>query len=295
MHGHYPMVVGPDAPLPKVFAFFESDGHFDPAAAWDAFTGTWNWAAPLTTALPRSEPPQPPARPAPGGFALSGRWCPPCAGTGSWLALPLGTAPGEGPDLFVVPSRAFVGVGRSVAAGGDGAGPVFRIEDLYVPAGFVTHTTGTPLRDGDAAFLWTAVTGLALGAARRTVELLAGRHPGAGIGAPAGSATVAAELAAVLRAERLNLAATLHGAPSVRAGSAPTLQERLVADVGRAGAAVLHVISAAYGHVLTSGPADQHPVVRAVEAASPILQQVRYVTELLLGDTSATRRTSQFM
>ncbi|MFF7213766.1 hypothetical protein ACFZAU_25045 [Streptomyces sp. NPDC008238] len=298
MHGPYLKVLGPDAPLAKVFAFFESDGHSDPAVAWEDFTRTWNWAAPLATALPRAGSPvspEPSARPAPGGFALSGRWSPPSASTGSWLALPLGAAPGECPDLFVVPSKAVPGVGRAAPAAGDGAGPVFRIEDLYVPAGLVTYTTGTPLRDGDAAFAWTAVTGLALGAARRTVELLAGRCAGAGFTAPAGFATAAAELAAVLRDERRNLAVTLHGAPSVRAGRAPSLQERLVADVARAGAAVLHVITAAYGHVLTSEQADRHPVVRVVEEASPILQQVRHVTGILPGDTLAPCATQRFM
>ncbi|MBZ9641846.1 hypothetical protein [Streptomyces sp. PSKA30] len=203
-YGDHPKLLGPDTGLARVFAFFEAEGHSDPAGAWQALTGTWNWAAPLPTALPRTDVPGPVARPAPGGCALSGQWrlppYDPCDGTGPWLALPLAPVRDGGPDLFVVASK--------VLPGDVGAGSVFRLEDMYVPAGFVTHSAGEPLRCGDAPFFWTAVTALALGAARRMTDALA---------APS-TAAAAAELAAVLHDERLSLAATVHAAPSARQG-----------------------------------------------------------------------------
>lgn len=291
MHADCPKVVGPDTPLAKVFAFFESDGYSDPAAAWHTFTGTWNWAAPLTTAVSRTELPGPVARSAPGGFTLSGPWrLPSHEATGSWLALPLAAAIRGGPDLFVVPSGVLPGADRGFPAAGDALGPVFRLEDVHVPAGFVTHTAGAPLRAGDAAFLWTAVTALALGAARRVTDVLAGPSAGMVPRRPATSAVTAAELAAVLHDERLSLAAALHGAPSVRQGVAPSIEERLVAHVGQAANAVHHVVAAAYEHVLTSDRGgDDHPLVKVIEETSPILQQVRYAMELLPHDD----RTSQ--
>ncbi|WLW58143.1 hypothetical protein [Streptomyces sp. YU58] len=289
-YGERPNVLGPDTGLAQVLAFFESEGYSGPArAAWQAVTRTWNWAAPLTTAVPRTDVPGSVARPASGGFALSGRWrvpsydrCDRCDGTAPWLALPLVPAKYGDPDLFVVPSKVLPAPVRARTDDDGGTtGPVFRLEDVYVPAGFVTHSTGRPLRAGDAPFFWTAVTGLALGAARRMTDLLAApADTGSGRG-PVPS-PVSAELAAVLHDERLSLAAVLHGAPSARQGLPAAVEARLAAHVGRAGTAVHHVVAAAYEHTLTAdwggGP---HPLVSLIEAGSPILQQARYATELL--------------
>jgi phosphoglycerate dehydrogenase-like enzyme len=242
--------------------------------------------------LPGAAFPGPVGRPAPGGFALSGSWrLPSHDGTGSWLALPLAAATGTDPDLFVVSSKVLPGAIRALPAVGDGQGPVFRLENAYVPAGFVTRTTGGPLRAGDAAFLWTAVTALALGAARRMTEVLADPASGIGPRGPVTPAAAAGELAAVLHDERLSLTAALHGAPSVRQGVAPSVEERLAAYVERVGDIVGQVVVATYEWTLTPDRgAGGHPLVRVIEESSPILQQVRYARELLPCDDRTSRR-----
>jgi hypothetical protein len=283
-HGDHLQMLGPDTGLAQVFAFYEERAHDDPSAAWQAFTTAWNWAAPLTTAVPGEDArDRPVARPAVGGgFSLSGLWhLPAHDGTGPWLALPLTvgerpsrpvTATPGGPDLFAVPSKALRGAVRAVTGDADVPGPAFRLEDVHVPTGFVTHAAATPLRAGDAPFVWTAVAAQALGAARRMTGALAA--PGTASGAargPVPSAAVAAELAAALHDERLSL-------PS-------SAEERLAARVQRAGNAVHQVVAAAFDHALAScGYAGEHPLVHVMEASAPILQQVRYATQLLPPD-----------
>ncbi|MFG2356891.1 hypothetical protein [Streptomyces sp. NPDC048521] len=297
-HGDHLQVLGPDIGLAQVFAFYEERAHGDPSAAWQAFTTAWNWAAPLTTAVPgKDDRDRPEARPAVGGgFTLSGLWhLPVHDGTGPWLALPLTvgerpsrpvTATPGGPDLFAVPSKALRGAVRAVTGDADVPGPAFRLEDVHVPTGFVTHAAATPLRAGDAPFVWTAVAAQALGAARRMTGTLAAPDTASGAArGPVPSAAVAAELAAVLHDERLSLAATLHGAPSARLGLPSSAEERLAARVQRAGNAVHQVVAAAFDHALAScGYAGEHPLVQLMEAGAPILQQVRYATQLLPPD-----------
>ncbi|MFE4454759.1 hypothetical protein [Streptomyces sp. NPDC056796] len=301
-HDEPPKAFGPGTGLPQVFAFFETDGHRDPAGAWRAFTGTWNWAAPLTTAVPRTHPAGPPvARPADGGFTLSGPWHLPLhRGTGEWLALPLhrgGLAPGRrtaGPDLFVVPAKVLPGeAGEALRAtgGDDASGPAFRLAGTHVPTGFATHTAGAPLGTGDHAFLRTAVAALALGAARRVTDVLAGPGPdGRRAVAPVAAA---AELAAVLHDERLSLAAAMHSTPSVRQPpyEPPDAEERLAGRVRQAVNTVRHVVMAAYEHTLSAGGSSgDHPLMSIIEAISPILQQARYATELLPPDDRTSLR-----
>ncbi|MFJ5035870.1 hypothetical protein ACIQB5_49690 [Streptomyces sp. NPDC088560] len=312
MHGDhskpdgYVKALGPDTGLARLFAFFESDGYSDPSAAWQAFTSTWNWAAPLTTADPAAAfGPGPVVQPAMSGFTLSGAWhVPSYDGTAAWLALPLGGGEQQGrhatvahgdPDLFVVPSEAL----RSAVRGFDDgvAGPLFRLEDVHVPAGFVTHSAGTPLRPGDAAFLWTAVAALALGAARRMTDVLAGSAPNTA--SPAATwpmpPAAAAELAAMLHDERLSLAAVVHGAPSVRQGTPSSVEERLAPLVRQAGHAVHQVVASVYEHALASGgTGPRRALVPLIEGSAPILHQARYVTELLPPDgRSSPRRAEQ--
>jgi hypothetical protein len=295
-HSDHPTVLGPDAALAQVFAFFESDGYRDASAAWEDFNRTWNWAAPLTTAAPALDPRHKPvALRVEGGFRLSGLWrLPPHDVTAAWLALPL--AGGEpqsgratpmrgGPDLFVVPSKVLLGAVHGLTgADDDVAGPMFRLEAMHVAAGFVTYTTGMPLRAGDAPFLWTASAALALGAARRMTDMLAG--PGAdAVSHPLGgavAAAAAAELAAVLQDERLSLEAALHYAPSARQGLPSADRESLVRLVRQKGDTVVQVVASAYEHALTGGRnGARHPLVSLVEASAPILQQARYAMELL--------------
>ncbi|MFF4902764.1 hypothetical protein [Streptomyces sp. NPDC001068] len=287
-HGDYLRVLGPTAPLARVFAFFESDGYSDPAAAWLAFTRTWNWAAPLTTAVPGTGFPGPVAVacPASGGFAVSGQWrLPSLHGTGTWLALPLAGPADGGPDLFVVSSQVLPCAVRALPAACDGRGPGFRLENAHVPGGLVTRAAGEALRAEDAVFFWTAVTALALGAARRVVDVLADPSSDGVTPRPA----AAAELAAVLHDERLSLAAVLHGAPSVRQGLPPAVEERLGDRVGTVGTTVRHVIAMACDLALTSDCEGGHPSLRVMEASSPILQQVRFAREILPRDDRTSR------
>ncbi|MCW8384622.1 hypothetical protein [Streptomyces justiciae] len=256
-----------------MLAACESAGHADPAGAWQALTRTWNWAASLPAAVCDADFPGATARPTPGGFSLSGLWSLPAPEeTGPWLTLPLpATQTGE-PDLFVVAAKALP---RE-----SGPGRVVRLDDLYVPGGFATHAAGAPLREKDAAFLWTAVTAVALGTARRVTDVLAAPYAGGVASTP--HAAAAAELAAVLHDERQSLAAALHEAPSARQGLSAARLERLATLVPRAGRAVQHVVAAAHEYALTTDwSGAQHPLVSLIEAGSPILQQARYTTELL--------------
>ncbi|MET7694945.1 hypothetical protein ABZT06_44785 [Streptomyces sp. NPDC005483] len=266
----HPRLLGPDTRLAEVYATFETAGHADPAGTWQALTGAWNWAASLPAAVCDLDFPGATARPPPGGFTLSGLWTLPAhEQIGPWLTLPVPVTGAGEPDLFVVASKALPKA--------SGATALVRLDDLYVPAGFATHAAGAPLRAGDATFLWTAVAALALGTGRRITDVLAAPHAGG-----AASTRAAAELAAVLHDERLSLAAALHDAPSARHGLSAAAERRLAVRLPRAGQAVQHVVAAAYQHVLTADLGGAcHPVVSLIEAASPILQQARYTTELL--------------
>ncbi len=305
-HGVPPGTLGPDTALAQVLASGERQAHHDPAAAWRAFTSTWNWAAPLIAAVPRTGLPQTPSvQPVTGGFALSGQWrLPRREVTGNWVALPLGDGPqgcaggAAGPDLFVVTAASLADVTDAPGDGDDRAapsGPVLRPAGVHVPAGFATYTTATPLPAEDAPFFWTAVAGLALGAARRMTDELQSGAPGAdGLRETGTSGALRAELAAVLHDERLSLAAFLHGVPAARTGLSAGLEERLAARAGRVAGVVHHVLAAAYQQVLAEGgDADGHPLVSVIEASSPILQQARYATELLPPHDRTSRRKAE--
>ncbi|PSM42911.1 hypothetical protein C6Y14_12020 [Streptomyces dioscori] len=293
--GGHPTAFGPDSGLAQVLSFFEPEASSFSPAAWQAFTATWNWAAPLATAFPLTDPSGgPAARPVPGGFTLSGRWqLPPRAGTARWLALPLTggvpqpthTTTHNGPDLFVLPSKVLTGAVDGSSGDDDMSRPVFRSDGLYVPTGFATYAGGTPLRAEDAAFVWTAAAALALGTARRITYVLAVSAPSGTSPENGGSVPVtvaAAELASVLHDERLSLAAVLQGAPSARQGLSLSAAEKLAAHVRQTVDLVHHVIAVAYERALMSGRDDrQHPLAKLIESGTPILQQARYVTELL--------------
>ncbi|MFE2546269.1 hypothetical protein [Actinacidiphila glaucinigra] len=289
-HGDHLKLSGPDTGLARVLETYEADGHHDPARAWQSLTGTWNWAAPLPTAVPATDSGRKPvACPADGGFLLSGQWhLPSSYGGGAWLALPLASAPQTGPDIFVVSSRVLPGaVGDSRDDGR--CGPSFRLEGTHVPAGFVTHQAATPLQSTDAVFLWTAAAALALGAARRMTDVLAHPFPGGAASAPA--VAMAGELAAVLHDERVSMAAVLHGTSSARQGLPRAGEEQLARHVQRIANVVSHVVAATYAYMPTpENSGGQHPLVGMIEAGSPILQQVRYVLELLPQDRTCTQR-----
>ncbi|MGW0858577.1 hypothetical protein [Streptomyces sp. NPDC002690] len=282
--GH-PDAPGPYAPLAQVFSFFEAVGHADPALAWQSFTGTWNWAAPLATAVPHEAVAAPVAHEEAGGFTVSGLWSRPAhAGSGPWLVLPLTGDAGGGPDLFVVHSKVLDRTRPSLPGGAPGA--AFRLDGTPVPAGFATRAEAVPLLPEDAPFLWTAIAALALGATRRMADVLAAPAGYRAVPGPRGSsasAVVAAESAALLHDERVGLAAALHGTPSVRQGLSTAVEEELFARAGRAGNAAHHVVASVCEHALTSSDVNDggQSLVLLIEASAPVLQQVRYSRELL--------------
>ncbi len=278
--------------------FFELDGCSDPSQAWRTYTRTWNWAAPLTTAAPAETPGvRPVAGPVAEGFVLSGQWhLPAGADPGRWLALPLAdtrhrdarSRARNAPDLFVTASRVLPGAPRAGRTARGGAGdPAFRLDGVQVSSGFATHTSGAPLRDDDAAFAWTAVTGLAFGAARCLVDTLAALAPvAAGSAGPyprtVPPADAAAGLTAVLRDERMSLAARVSGAPLAGRADATRAAEALAAQVRRASRTVHHVVAAAYERALPcTVDAGRKSVVRLVEESSPVLQHLCFAVELL--------------
>ncbi|MFE7751319.1 hypothetical protein [Streptomyces sp. NPDC057428] len=289
--GRLPDMAGPDEGLPCVLERFELAGHQDPLAAWDAFTRTWNWAALLGTAL--SVGAGPVARAVQGGFSLSGTWLRPTGEQSGWFAVPAAAerlqghvGAGGDPDLFVIPERTLPRA-PSGQDGERGHTSAFELKDVFVAAGLATHATGTALRVEDALFLRTAVTAMALGAARRVTDALAGLAPGAGAGAGEVSAAVspaasAVELAAVLHDERTALAAVLRGLPRSGRATASVSAEPAAAHLERVGPIVRHIVVAAYERALPStGHPEGQSLVRTVEDAAPILQCMRFAVETL--------------
>ncbi|MFF4243517.1 hypothetical protein ACFYY2_03475 [Streptomyces sp. NPDC001822] len=296
-----PDLAGPDAGLPRVLERLEHAGHRDPSAAWDVFTRTWNWAAPLATALPvTADGAGPVAQAVPGGFSLSGRWRLPAGVRSDWVALPVPTEPwveraaaGEGDrDLFVLPERTLPRV-LPEGSGEPSHTPAFELTDVFVAAGLATHASGTALRAQDTVFFRTAVTAMALGAARRVTDALAGLPPDAGAGAsPAAPTASAVELAAVLHDERTALAAALQGLPRSGGAVPSASEESAVTHLARVGPMVRHVVVAAYERALPSaGHHDGQALVRMVEDAAPILQCMRFAVETLppLGKTNTRK------
>lgn len=289
-----PETAGPDPDLGRVFADFERDGHDDPGAAWETFTSTWNWAAPLPTAVPGDESAQGPlARPVQGGFALSGQWrLPSRRWPRRWLALRLtgvrgagDKAAGDGPDLFVVPARVLSPPSRRDhgRGGAEPSGPACRLDDVHVPAGLATRSSGRALGAEAAAFHWTAVTAMALGTARRLAGALAPLAPAA-----------AAELTAVLHDERTSLAAALHGASRTDRGGPPDAEEAWAARIGRAARVVHPVVAAAYEHAMPAVARDaRHPLACLIEGGSPILQHIRFAVDLRRPATEILMRKAE--
>ncbi|MEU0039936.1 hypothetical protein [Streptomyces sp. NPDC006333] len=289
--GGFSDAIGPGTDLPRVLEHFERAGHQDPSAAWRAFTGTWNWAAPLSSALPVADGRAVQvAVPVPGGFSLSGRWRRPTGGRPAWLTLPVAADRQRGeagsakqcPDLFIVSAKTLPPAlpltdETSVST------PAFELADVYVPAGLTTHATGRVLSAKNTVFFRTAVTAMALGAGRRLTDTLAGLAPD--IEYAAGSVAVppaasAAELAAILHDERAALAAALHGVPDTTEAGRQLTEAPSAAQLTQAGNLVRHVITAAYERALPlSDRLDGNPLVRLVEDAAPLLQCMRFAVE----------------
>jgi hypothetical protein len=284
---------GPDADLSQVLERFEHAGHRDPAAAWNAFTGTWNWAALLDTApAPVDGDSLPVVRSVAGGFLLSGRWRRPMGGRSEWLALPPGAdrrrfrerSAKSDRNLFVVPVRALP---RALPGTEGTHGSVaFELTDMYVGRGLATHTAGTALRAGEADFLRVAVTAMALGAARSLTDVVAALVPAATADAcpEAGvTADAAAELAAVLYDERTALAAAVRGIPAAGHTRASAVAEPAATLLAQVGTRVRHVVVAAYEQTLPltgwDGVRHADRVARLVEDAAPVLQCMRFATE----------------
>lgn len=283
MPGSRPRVPERETALARVFAAHENLGHAGPSTAWNSFTATWNWAAPLPAATPaRRSGAAPTARPAPGGFSLSGLWhLPPETEDAPWLLLPLTdayrdrTGGAEGPDLFVVPTKVLSSPhhGPRTLASSPTSGSWVRVYEQYVPAGFTTFASGTPLRPQDGAFLWTAVTAMALGAARRLTEVLASVHANGTrsavhrVTAAAAPAATAAELATRLSRERYSLHCP---------------DEPLTTRVRQTSRLAHHVVATAHAHASTvTDTGDRHRIESLLAESNTLLQHVRFTLELL--------------
>ncbi|MFF2525337.1 hypothetical protein [Streptomyces liangshanensis] len=276
---------GPEAGLPRVFDVYERLGHADPTGAWDTFCRTHNWAAPLAGADPAADPggAPPAARPAEGGRLLSGAWRLPSAyRRARWLALRSGPAdsapadgrPPEGRALYVVE------VGALERTGGiDGDALLIRLRDLYIPAGLTAGTEGRDLRADEAAFLWVAVTGMAMGVARHVLERVADLDQDA---VPSGAPT--AGLGALLerRRESVRRDLTLVARPGEGVAS-----HGIVRQVEESHHLVRDVYAAAYEYALPRSRAV-HPLERIMAGSAPVLQHARFTTSLLpaVGTTS---------
>ncbi|MBV2353506.1 hypothetical protein KUM39_03895 [Streptomyces sp. J2-1] len=261
---------GPVTDPATLVEIFEQRGHLHPAGAWESYTAAWNWAAPLTTALPADGTPDVSADP--GGYLLSGRWhLPAPAADQPWLALPLA---GGAPDVFVVPAA-------TLADTGDGTA---RTDGAFVPAGFTARSGGTALRSEDALFHWLAVASMALGAARRVIEESARADASgtAGDGPVDAARSGAADLVAVVAAERRAFTARARSAPGP---ATPTLVHEvaeLAESVGRVAAVAHHAVALAYERsVSRARGGDGDPLEAVVRDSAPLLQHVRFVTELL--------------
>jgi hypothetical protein len=269
--------------LARAFDLYEQRGHADPAGAWDAFNRAYNWAAPLPRATPAGGVGDdvPSARPADGGWLLSGLWrLPRAARRAHWLALPLAgracDAPAGGHALFVVGSGTLDRSGRVA-----GAPELIRLRELYVPAGLTASAAGTALREDEAEFLWVVVTAMAMGAARRLTEQAAGPRT-------AGATSLAADLGVLLRRERRAVRRDLIIAAAL--GTGPFLKVRSLVDrVERAYRLVRDVYAAAYESAIPANCADgTHPLESLVNGSAPLLQHARFTTSLLpaVGTTS---------
>ncbi|MCQ4213337.1 hypothetical protein [Streptomyces longispororuber] len=295
---------GPGSDRARVFAAHELHGHAAPGEAWTSFTARWNWAATLPHAVPTPHAGSAPAvRRVPGGFSLSGSWqAPRTTGRGRWLVLPLSSPRrppdariGAGhrlPDLYVVPSAALPAPAgtalRDRAATPLAPDAPVRLDGFYVPAGRATYSGGRALHRDHAPFVWTAVAGIALGAARRlTRELSApAAHPSYSscttVAAPQPNA-MAAGLGTLLRHERLGFTADLYNGPGLGRLIPLAARGPLPDRIARAAALAHHVVTAAYEHTALL-PADdgelRHLEALLQDCAAP-LQHLRSTVDLL--------------
>ncbi|WP_372346733.1 hypothetical protein [Streptomyces sp. KL116D] len=296
---------GPGSDLARVFAEHELRGHAAPGEAWSSFTARWNWAATLPHAVPTTRAGSAPAvRPVPGGFSLSGSWqAPRTAGSGPWLVLPA-SSPRQPPDagigtgdrlldLYVVPSAALPAPAgaalRDRAATPLAQDAPVRLDGFYVPAGRATYSGGRALHRDHTPFVWTAVAGIALGAARRlTRELSAlATHPAysSRTTAPAPAPqpnTMAAGLATLLHHERLGFTADLYNGPGIGRLIPLAARGPLPDRIARAAALADHVVTTAYEHTALL-PRDgelRHLEALLQDCAAP-LQHLRSTVDLL--------------
>lgn len=277
--GHRPPDAGPETDLVRVFRAYEHRGHAGPATAWKFFTSAWNWSASLPHAVPAGGDASV-AHPVPGGFVLTGRWqLPPGVEDSRWLALPAVHAPAGEPDVFVMAAK---DVHRA-------AGPetVIRLEGHYIPAGFASCGEGVPLREEDGAFLWTAVTAMALGTARRLTECLTECLATSGPLTPYGTAKsepavppAAEGLAAAVSEERETFMSLLRRVGKPEGGSHGA--KDLAVLVRRATGMVHQLVAAAYEQAMPFDLTDgRNPLEALVVDSTPLLQHARYTVDLL--------------
>ncbi|MFE4627268.1 hypothetical protein [Streptomyces mirabilis] len=177
------------------------------------------------------------------------------------------------------------------ADGTDHHDRVLRLDQAYVPGGFTTSSAGTSLRADDAAFMWTAVTAMALGAAHRLTDTLADLAQQA-VASPTAAmppAAAAAELAAMLHDERLSLSGQLHGASTEGPDAGPFPDGSLAASVRRASRTVRDVVSAVYEYGTSFLDSEGHHALESlIEISMPLLQCMPFAVELLPPGNAAT-------
>ncbi|MFE8953535.1 hypothetical protein [Streptomyces althioticus] len=141
--------------------------------------------------------------------------------------------------------------------------------------------SGTPLTPGDSTFALAAVTAMAFGAARRTAEAIT----------VLGGPYVTAGWTALLRDERLALVAELYFTPQEQGGRGrANTGEALDGRLGRAGLLAQQAMVGAYGHTLDLPGSEGGPAVaRTVEDCVPILQFLRFASEILPPEATTGR------
>lgn len=159
---------------------------------------------------------------------------------------------------------------------------VFHLDDVHVPAGFTTCSGGTPLLDQDAAFLWTAAAGMAVGAADRLTDELAslGSSP---LAMPVLSPTrAAAELSALLHHERLAFTAERYNGPDRGRLVALAARDPLAVRIRRTALPTQHVVTRVYERaILFPSAHGRRPLESLVVDSGAVLQHLRNTVDLL--------------
>ncbi|SFF81893.1 hypothetical protein SAMN05216251_13070 [Actinacidiphila alni] len=283
--------------LPAAFDRYERLGRLDPAGAWSRFNADFNWAAPLTQAVPAiGRPGSVDAVATADGHLLSGLWVLPRQyHRVPWLALrcpppvpgsrTTTTTAGRTDDaLFVVATRALTVEG---VTGGEAGRPLARLANWYVPLGLTTSATGAAVRIKERTFVRVAVTAMAMGAVRRLVDGITAEAADQADAADRGSQVSRSErvdreresaLAALLDRTRADLRYELGRVVPVADGGRGGRARTVGAAVERAGT----VTRAVFAHVRETAVASGRQYggsspASLVSASLPLLQHTAFL------------------